>query len=42
MILNNRGYLDANTKADGADKTMIGTEQLEWLKQQLKTSGCKG
>ncbi len=41
MILNNRGYRDPNTQADGADKTMLGQEQLEWLQQQLLESDAK-
>jgi alkaline phosphatase D len=41
IILNNRGYRSPNTQADGADKTMLGEEQLEWLKQQLVTSDAK-
>ncbi|MBI0577865.1 alkaline phosphatase D family protein [Neobacillus cucumis] len=41
MILNNRGYRDPNTQADGADKTMLGEEQLEWLKKQLLESDAK-
>jgi alkaline phosphatase D len=41
MILNNRGYRDANTQVDGADKTMLGEQQLEWLQQQLLESDAK-
>ncbi|MGG3562701.1 glycerophosphodiester phosphodiesterase family protein [Neobacillus rhizosphaerae] len=41
IILNNRGYRSPNTQADGADKTMLGKEQLEWLKQQLLASDAK-
>ncbi|MFK9091980.1 glycerophosphodiester phosphodiesterase family protein [Bacillus salipaludis] len=41
MILNNRGYRDPNTQADGPDKTMLGEEQLKWLKQQLLESDAK-
>ncbi|MFJ5714099.1 glycerophosphodiester phosphodiesterase family protein [Neobacillus sp. NPDC093127] len=41
MILNNRGYRDSNTKADGPDKTMLGEEQLKWLEQQLLESDAK-
>ncbi|MCQ6281339.1 glycerophosphodiester phosphodiesterase family protein [Bacillus sp. EB600] len=41
MILNNRGYRDPNIQPDGADKTMLGTEQLDWLKQQLLNSDAK-
>ncbi|MEH7436822.1 glycerophosphodiester phosphodiesterase family protein [Neobacillus drentensis] len=41
IILNNRGYRSPNTQNDGADKTMLGVEQLEWLKQQLLTSDAK-
>ncbi|MED1468465.1 glycerophosphodiester phosphodiesterase family protein [Bacillus salipaludis] len=41
MIWNNRGYRDPNTQADGADKTMLGEEQLEWLKKQLLESDAK-
>ncbi|MDR6998939.1 glycerophosphodiester phosphodiesterase family protein [Neobacillus niacini] len=41
MILNNRGYRDPNTQADGADKTMLGGEQLDWLKKQLLDSDAK-
>ncbi|MFC4803300.1 glycerophosphodiester phosphodiesterase family protein [Neobacillus sp. GCM10023253] len=41
MILNNRGYRSPNTQADGADKTMLGDEQLHWLKQQLLESDSK-
>ncbi len=41
MILNNRGYRAPNTMADGPDKTMLGEEQLQWLKQQLLESDAK-
>lgn len=41
MILNNRGYRSPNTQPDGLDKTMLGREQVEWLKQQLLESDAK-
>ncbi|GHI00126.1 glycerophosphodiester phosphodiesterase family protein [Neobacillus kokaensis] len=41
IILNNRGYRSPNTQADGPDKTMLGDEQLNWLKQQLLESDAK-
>ncbi|WP_066307481.1 glycerophosphodiester phosphodiesterase family protein [Bacillus sp. FJAT-29814] len=41
MMLNNRGYRSPNTQADGPDKTMLGGEQVEWLKQQLLESDAK-
>ncbi|MBS4212873.1 glycerophosphodiester phosphodiesterase family protein [Neobacillus rhizophilus] len=41
IILNNRGYRSPNNQADGADKTMLGDEQLQWLKQQLLESDAK-
>ncbi|QCJ44605.1 glycerophosphodiester phosphodiesterase [Bacillus sp. S3] len=41
VILNNRGYRSPNTQADGPDKTMLGKEQVEWLKQQLLESDAK-
>lgn len=41
IILNNRGYRAPNTQADGPDKTMLGNEQVEWLKKQLLESDAK-
>jgi alkaline phosphatase D len=41
IVLNNRGYRDPNTLADSAEKTMLGKEQLEWLKKELKESDAK-
>ncbi|MCM3569037.1 glycerophosphodiester phosphodiesterase family protein [Neobacillus mesonae] len=41
VILNNRGYRSPNTQADGPNKTMLGNEQVEWLKQQLLESDAK-
>jgi alkaline phosphatase D len=41
IVLNNRGYRDPNTQADWPDKTMLGKEQLEWLKQELIQSDAK-
>jgi alkaline phosphatase D len=41
IILNNRGYRDADSKADGPDKTMLGEDQLKWLEQQLLKSDAK-
>ncbi|MGC4377610.1 glycerophosphodiester phosphodiesterase family protein [Fictibacillus sp. Mic-4] len=41
IILNNRGYRDPNTKQDGPDKTMLGKEQLQWLKKELLHSDAK-
>ncbi len=41
IILNNRGYRSPNSEADGQDKTMLGEEQLQWLKQQLLESDAK-
>ncbi|AZU64270.1 glycerophosphodiester phosphodiesterase family protein [Neobacillus mesonae] len=41
IILNNRGYRSPNTQADGPDKSMLGKEQLDWLKQQLLESDSK-
>jgi alkaline phosphatase D len=41
FILNNRSYRDPNTKLDGQDKTMLGQEQLEWLKKELLRSDAQ-
>jgi alkaline phosphatase D len=41
FILNNRSYRDQNTKPDGQDKTMLGQEQLEWLKKELLNSDAQ-
>jgi alkaline phosphatase D len=41
IMLNNRGYRSPNTEADGPDKTMLGREQVEWLKRQLLESDAK-
>ncbi|OMP67380.1 glycerophosphodiester phosphodiesterase [Domibacillus epiphyticus] len=41
IVLNNRGYRDPNTQVDGPDKTMLGKEQLNWLKQELIQSDAK-
>ncbi|OQO98604.1 alkaline phosphatase D family protein [Geobacillus sp. 44B] len=41
FILNNRSYRDPDTKPDGQDKTMLGQEQLEWLKKELLNSDAK-
>jgi alkaline phosphatase D len=41
IVLNNRGYRDPNTQADRPDKTMLGKEQLNWLKQELVQSDAK-
>ncbi|GAB3291770.1 alkaline phosphatase D family protein [Parahaliea aestuarii] len=38
FVLDNRYYRDPNSKADGPDKTHLGTEQLAWLKAGLKAS----
>lgn len=40
FILDNRQYRDSNFEDDGADrpKTMLGREQLVWLKDKLKAS----
>jgi alkaline phosphatase D len=41
FILNNRSYRDPNSKLDGQDKTMLGQEQLEWLKKELLRSDAQ-
>jgi alkaline phosphatase D len=41
FILNNRSYRDPNTKPDGQDKTMLGQEQLDWLKKELLNSDAQ-
>lgn len=41
IILNNRGYRSPNNQPDGLDKTMLGEEQLKWLKQELLESDAK-
>ncbi|AIE59998.1 alkaline phosphatase D family protein [Bacillus methanolicus] len=41
FILNNRSYRDPDTKPDGMDKTMLGQEQLEWLKKELLNSDAQ-
>jgi alkaline phosphatase D len=41
FILNNRSYRDPNPKLDGQDKTMLGQEQLEWLKKELLKSDAQ-
>jgi alkaline phosphatase D len=41
FILNNRGYRDPNTQPDSHEKTMLGKEQLEWLKRELSNSDAQ-
>ena len=38
FLLDARSYRDANDKIDGPDKTLLGAEQLAWLKKGLKES----
>ena len=42
FFLDNRQYRDANLAADaeGREKTMLGREQTEWLKQKIKKSNA--
>lgn len=38
IFLDGRYYRDPNHEPDHAEKTMLGTEQLAWAKEQLKSS----
>jgi len=38
FFLDNRYYRDPNDRSDGANKTMLGKQQKDWLKKGLKNS----
>ncbi len=40
FFLDNRQYRDANLDADSRQKTMLGREQLHWLKKKIKRSNA--
>lgn len=40
FILDTRQYRSDNKRPDGPDKTMLGREQLAWLKESLRTSNA--